>query len=286
MQTVVTPAAAPRKPMVPAEPGSCDAHVHMVGSNEHPAKSPNAPSGQFEHWMEAFKTHMSILGLTRVVFVQSISQGTDNTITALAIRDFGRGNARGIGLVADGASEAQLDSLADAGIVGVRLNYVHGGALTWQGAVDLCERLRDRNMHLQMLIRAGQNLEDIAAAIRTLPIPVVIDHMGWPDLVKGPNSPGFSLLTDLLRDGHVWVKLTAAYRFSSLPYEAADALVASFVAANPDRCLWGSDWPYLMLDGVERPDAGDLLDAFHRAVPSHENRTRILIDNPQTLFDF
>jgi predicted TIM-barrel fold metal-dependent hydrolase len=70
------------------------------------------------------------------------------------------------------------------------------------------------------------------------------------------------------------------------PYDACDELVAALVAANPERCLWGSDWPHLMLADADMPIAARLLDAFDRVVTDDATRQRILVENPAALFGF
>ena len=129
-------------------------------------------------------------------------------------------------------------------------------------------------------------MAELAPRVRALPVDVVFDHLGWPDLSLGVDEPGFAGLCRLLAAGDCWVKLSGVYRLAAAPFEAADAAEAALVAANPERCLWGSDWPHLMLGDAAMPDAGALLDAFHRAVPDAADRQRILVDNAARLYGF
>ena len=108
---------------------------------------------------------------------------------------------------------------------------------------------------------------EISDDIRALPVPVVIDHIGWPDLSLGVDEPGFQMLRSLLAEAHVWVKLSGAYRLCDPPYERADAAIRTLVTANPDQCLWASDWPHLMLADATLPDADVLLNRFLEVVP-------------------
>ncbi len=146
--------------------------------------------------------------------------------------------------------------------------------------------LKERGMHIQMLMHAHLHMADLAPTVRACPVPVVFDHLGWPDLSHGPDAPGIRALCGLLRDGAAYVKLSAPYRKCTAPYTAADEITAALAEANPDRCLWGSDWPHLMLADANMPDAGHLLDAFTRAVPDADTRCRILIDTPAQLYRF
>ncbi|MGA9434804.1 MAG: amidohydrolase family protein, partial [Roseobacter sp.] len=188
--------------------------------------------------------------------------------------------------LADGASENALDAFTDWNMAAVRLNYVHGGVLTWEGAKSMAPALAARGLHIQMLAHADRHIAQIADDIRALPVDVVFDHIGWPADDLSVHSDGFTQLCALLAEGHVWVKLSALYRLCDAPYDQLDALVAALIEANPERCLWGSDWPHLMLADAKMPQAAALLDAFDRVVPGDDTRHRILVDNPANLFGF
>ncbi len=267
---------------------ACDAHFHMLaGHDDFPlwqgrAENP-APGRDFDGWLGSYRTHCRTLGISKGVVVHSIFYGPDNAITLETTRRLGPG-FRSICLVADDVPEAELDRLADAGCKGVRLNYVHGGLLSWDGAKALAPRLAARGMHIQMLMNAHRHMADIAENIRALPVPVVFDHIGWPDIAAGISEPGFQGLCALLADGHAYAKLSGLYRLADAPYAGTDAHVAALVEANPERCLWGSDWPHIMLADAKTPDTGQLLDALARAVPSGAQREQILVHNPSALY--
>ncbi len=280
----------PQPPASLAPDGACDSHVHLVagsgefalwdGRVENPAPGPN-----FEDWLTLYRDHLKALGFSRGVIVHSILYGTDNSVTVEAVRRMGE-DFRGVGLLADGASDAELDQFCDWNMAAVRLNYVHGGVLTWEGAKEMAPALADRGLHIQMLAHADRQVADLVGDIRRLPVDVVFDHIGWPADALTPQSTGFQVLCALLAEGHVWVKLSALYRMCPVPYDQTDALVAALVAANPERCLWGSDWPHLMLADAQMPVAAELLNAFDRVVTNSDTRHRILVDNPAQLFGF
>ncbi len=281
---------AARAPRKTAPPGACDTHVHIVtASGEYPlwdGRVEDPVHGiTFDEWLGIYRTHLDTLGFTRGVIVHSILHGTENDVTFEAVRRMGPG-FRGVGLLPDGATQAQMDDFADRNMSAVRLNYVHGGVLTWDGARRMAPALADRGLHIQMLAHADRHLAEIADDVRQLPTDVVFDHIGWPADGLTVASEGFQALCALLADGQVWVKLSAVYRMCDAPYAATDALVAALIAANPERCLWGSDWPHLMLAGAGMPEGADLLDAFDRVVPDDATRQRILVENPARLFGF
>lgn len=286
-------ALMPPTPQVPrkqAPDGACDAHVHLVaGRGEFPlwqgrVENP-APGPDLDGWLEMFRTQLNTLGFSRGVIVHSILYGTDNSVTVEAVRRMGTG-FKGVGLLADGASDQQMDAFVDWNMAAVRLNYVHGGVLSWQGAKTMAPALAERGLHIQMLCHADQHMSELAEDVRTLTTDIVFDHIGWPKDALTKDSAGFKALCRLLADGKAWVKLSALYRMCPAPYTLADPLVAALIAANPERCLWGSDWPHLMLADAQMPQAADLLNALDRVVPDEQTRQRILVDNPAHLFGF
>ena len=290
LPVALAPHAEPTAPTTTLPDGSCDAHVHIMADPSeyallHRAVERPAP-GRLLDWLDRFEIHLRTLGLSRTVLVHSILFGTDNSLTLEALRLLGRERARAVVLVGDDVTDAELDTLADVGAIGVRLNYIHGGVLSWDGVKAMAPRLAARGMHVQMLMSATEHLRDIAADVRSMPVPVVFDHLGWPDLAVGTEDAGFVELCHLLGEGRAWVKLSGAYRLCDAPYSSAADVTAALVDANPEHCVWGSDWPHVMLADAKMPDAGVLLEAFLDAVPSENTRRRILVDNPARLYRF
>jgi predicted TIM-barrel fold metal-dependent hydrolase len=242
--------------------------------------------GALNEWTARYRRLMDRLGFSRGVVVHSILYGADNALTAAAVAALGREDFRGIGLVRDGADDAALDALVAQGMAGVRLNLVHGGLLSLDGAAALGPRLAELGLHVQMLVSAPRTMTQAAEAARRLAVPVVFDHLAWTDIGAGIAEPGFQALLRLLGEGRAWVKLSGVYRLCVPPWEAADGHVAALLAANPERCLWGTDWPHLMLGDAAQPDAGALLDAFHRVATDAESRRRVLVKNPARLYGF
>lgn len=280
----------PEAPAAPLPQGACDAHVHLVagpmdfplwdGRVENPAPGPD-----FEGWLALYHQHLDTMGFQRGLIVHSILYGTDNSVTVAALRHMGQ-NFKGVGLLPDGATDAQLDQFVAWNMAAVRLNYVHGGVLTWDGAKAMAPALAERGLHIQMLAHADLHMTEIADDIRALPVPVVFDHLGWPSGPLTPDSPGFQTLCALLSEGHVYVKLSAAYRMCAAPYTDAADCIAALINANPERCLWGSDWPHLMLADAELPKAHEMLNALDAVIPGSATRDRIFVSNPEELFAF
>ncbi|WP_415405322.1 amidohydrolase family protein [Tateyamaria sp. SN3-11] len=265
--------------------GAWDAHVHLLGGPQHPlsptrAENP-APGHDFDDWLALYRAHLDALGCSKGLIVHSILYGTDNSVTLEAVQAMGAG-FKGVGLLPDGADAAAVKHFADNNVVAVRLNYVHGGVLTWDGAKAMAPALADHGMHIQMLLHADRHIEGLAADIRALPVPLVIDHCGWPtDLAT--DTPAIDTLCALLAEGHIHIKLSAPYRLSDDIARVAP-LMRGLIDANSDHCLWGSDWPHIMLNGAQMPRAAALADQLS-SLTSPEERQKIHVDTPNRLFD-
>jgi predicted TIM-barrel fold metal-dependent hydrolase len=132
-----------------------------------------------------------------------------------------------------------------------------------------------------------ENFPDLDRVLGDFPVEVVIDHMGRPDTRHGTGAPGFQALIRLLQGGRGWSKLSAPYRTSVQPFPHADItpFAHALVAAAPDRLVWGSDWPHVMLD-TAMPNDGDLCDQLATWAPDAATRTKILVSNPARLYGF
>ena len=70
-----------------------------------------------------------------------------------------------------------------------------------------------------------------------------------------------------------------------LPYAEAGAFARAGVEAAPERVVWGTDWPHVMVT-KPMPNDADLCDLFFQWVPDPAARRRILVDNPAELYGF
>lgn len=278
------PPYPPERPVTQLPKGSWDAHVHLLGGPQHPL-SPNRVENppkdiDFDGWLNLYRDHLAHLGCDHGLIVHSILYGTDNSVTLEAVNALGA-QFKGVGLLPDDSSLTAVQTLANANICAVRLNYVHGGVLTWEGARKMAPMLADHNMHIQMLLHVDLHILEIADDIRALPTPLVIDHCGWPMSME-TESPAINALCDLLSEGHVWIKLSAPYRFA-VDTKYAHPIMRRLLDANPDQCIWGSDWQHIMLNSVRMPRASALLDSV-AAITSDQERTKVFKTNPDRLF--
>ncbi len=282
------PVGAPR---IPLPPGACDTHAHVFGPGwrfpyaaERSYTPPDAPAGAYLAMLDA-------LGFARGVLVQGSAHGLDNAAMLDALANHPE-RLRGV-CVAGEAQSSALGSWHERGVRGLRFNhFFRGGQLHYRGGIGLdvaktlAPRLADLGWHIQLWIDV-KDLPDILPDIRRLPVPVVIDHMGRTDAGAGAGAPGFQSLLRLLGEGGCWVKLSGAHRLSNEApdYAPVQAFHAALVTANPDRLVWGTDWPHPRVEGP-MPDAGHLLDLFQAWTPDPATRRRILVDNPARLYDF
>ena len=132
-----------------------------------------------------------------------------------------------------------------------------------------------------------RKIGEVAKQLSALPVPWVIDHMGYVPTSEGVNNPGFQTLLSMLKDGNGWVKLSGAFRVSSegAPYRDTIPFARALVEANPDRMVWGSDWPHVAIK-PPMPKIGNLLDLFADWVPDEAQRKKIFVDNPHKLYGF
>lgn len=265
---------------VPAN--ACDCHVHIFDgpSPQVMPRTYTAPPAPLDQLRRLHRT----LGITRTVVVQPSVYGTDNRTTLSAID--ATGTTKAIAVVDDTVSAAELTALADAGAVGCRVNQLFQSNTAAPDLRAFARKIAEVDWHLQLLTDVSQ-FDDFDATVRALGVPVVIDHMGHMPADKGVDHPGFQQLLRLLDDGLVWVKLSGAYRVSGgecPDYSDVDGLVEALLRANPERLVWGSDWPHPHRERV--PDDTQLLNCLARWVPDTALRDRILVQNPAALYGF
>jgi predicted TIM-barrel fold metal-dependent hydrolase len=239
------------------------------------------------------------LRMQRVVIVTPSVYGTDNSATLYGMKARGA-DARGVAVIDDKTPESELDVMGRAGMRGIRLNLATGGtndpAVGRQRLQRAVERMKSRNWHVQMYTELAviAGIKDLVAAS---PVPVVFDHFGRAQAELGPQQAGFSDLLDLVRSGKAYVKISGAYRVSKHAPDYSDAapLAKALISANPERILWGTDWPHPN-SGSGRPaaevtplfqiDDGRLLNQLPVWAPDAAIRKKILVDNPARLYGF
>jgi predicted TIM-barrel fold metal-dependent hydrolase len=235
---------------------------------------------------------LATLGIDRAVLVQPSVYGTDNraVLDALARR---RQGLRGVAVVKPDISASEVRALDDAGIRGVRFNLVdHTGernVVPEDIIPALAKTIAPFGWHIEFLV----NLDEaprFAGQISALPVDVVVGHLGYPRSGAGLWA-GAASLDNFLRlfdTGRCWVKLTGPYRVSTapdLPYVDVTALARRLAGVNPERLIWGTDWPHVMCK-KPMPNDGDLTDLIAEWLPDAALRERVLVTNPAALYGF
>ena len=280
---------APRAPAQPMPPNACDCHAHVCG----PAtRYPYAPERIYtppDATMADYRHMLDTLGVTRAVLVQPSVYGTDNRAMLDAL-DTDPERLRSVAVVPFDVGVAELEALHARGVRGVRCNIVDlkdgKGVLPVEALRSLAQRVAPLGWHLEFLMHVDE-FPDLDRQLATIPAPMVFGHLGYVKVARGLETPGFAGLLRLMADGRAWVKLTAPYRLtdSALPYAGVEDFAARLVEARPDRLVWGSDWPHVIVKSA-MPNDGDLADLFARWVPDAATRRRILVDNPAELYGF
>lgn len=275
----------PSRPRYVPPAGAVDAHCHVFGPA---AQFPFSAKAKYQPQDAGPETLFALrdrLGFARNVIVQASCHGTDNAATLAAI-DKSNGMARGVAVVDPAIADADLHALHERGIRGIRFNFL-------KRLVD--DAPKDRFLDVAARLPAGWHVvvyfeADILAELRpfldAIRVPLVIDHMGRPDVRQGPDGPdmhAFRALLDSRQD--IFFKATCPDRLDPAgpPWDDFARAVAPLVADYPDRALWGTDWPHPnMQDAI--PDDGTLVDMIPRIAPSAELQRKLLIDNPMRLY--
>ncbi len=211
--------------------------------------------------------------------------GTDNSVTLDALGKVGT-TARGVAVVNDSVSDAELKRLADAGIRGIRFNLVQAGATTVEMLEPLSRRVNELGWHVQIHM-LGDQIVKIEDVLQRLPSPIVFDHLARLPQPAGTDHPAFTVVRRLIDKGRAWVKLSGAYQDTKIgPPSYADAtkVAQAYVRAAPERMVWASDWPHPT--EKTKPDDAILFDLLAEWAPDDATRRRILVDNPAALYGF
>ena len=294
-------APLPSVPRFKAPPGAADCHVHVMGPfdrfplPDHPGYLP--PTAPVERFVEG----LDLRGLARGVIVQSSSHGKDLRVLFDAVQRYPQ-RLRGVGLADESATDDELAAMRAAGIRGLRFtghphsgpsmaNNARGKAGGHKGSVPLetlyvmAPRLKEFGLHAQLWMHCDE-LAEHAPRLLVAGVPLVLDHMGRFDTGAGLQHPGFRNLVSLLRNEDVWIKMIPQRNSVDFPaFTDVRPFHAALVEANPDRLVWGSDWPHPN-SGNEVPDGGKLLDQFAEWTTDANLQRKILVSNPAKLYGF
>jgi predicted TIM-barrel fold metal-dependent hydrolase len=277
----------------------CDSHVHVVGPADRYPQVADRTYLADVATLKQLENVSATRAIRRFVIVQPSFYGTNNSLLLESL-DALAGRGRGVAVVDPRATSARtLSGMAGQGVRGLRINLyspVRDKAPLADCFKAIAGLARELNWHIEV-IAPLKMLAENAALLARAPVPVVIDHYGIHQGYTPEQAEGRALI-DLLGMPHVCTKLSAPYRVSADPLATKPDPVwlAAILAAAPERCVWGSDWPHTpphevqMGSAILTPYRGiryeRLVDDFIGAVGSAELAERILSDNPARLYEF
>lgn len=262
---------------------ACNSHLHIIDPSFPNDGSANKQIGT----VEMYQNIATKYSIPRAVFVLAKPFGLDNSGLVSAIKSFGKDNARGIAVVSNEVSDHTLSVLHEAGVRGIRFSVWNpsNAVVSFSDCPMLAERIADMGWHVQLHMSASQILSQINV-IRKLPCKVVIDHMGRLNPTLGTADPAFPAICDLLREGNTWIKLSGPYlnTATGYPWKDANSIAEAYVKENPDRLVWGSDFPHVT--EKIKPDALSIVQTINSWLPDDTIREKVLVTNPLTLYGF
>ncbi|MEH6517344.1 MAG: amidohydrolase family protein [Halioglobus sp.] len=277
----------PSKPTFVARPGAVDAHCHVFGPGD---VFPYAPERKYtpcdgpKEKLWALRDH---LGFSRNVIVQATCHGADNSALVDALEN-SNGLARGVATVRRDISMEQLRELHEAGVRGVRFNFVKRlvDKLPYDSLAEISAKIAPLGWHVVIYFEAP-DLPELYDFFTALPTDVVVDHMGRPDVSKPVEGEEFGLFLQLLRENeNFWCKVSCPERLSQQQdyrYNDVIPFAQKVVETFPDRVLWGTDWPHPNMRS-HTPDEGILVDYIPRIATTAELQQKLLVDNPMRLY--
>jgi D-galactarolactone isomerase len=287
MALAATPALAKDSRVTFAVPdGAADCHHHIYDPRF--AYNPKAVLKPPFATVSDYKALQKKLGISRNVMVQPSTYGTDNSCVLDVLKQLGE-NCRAVCVVNSKVTDAELKTLNAAGVRGLRIQFGLGNPVSAEEVMPLAKRIAPMGWHIQCNMPPEQ-LVQMESLLLSLPVPVIIDHLGRAVDSKGPQ---FVTVRKLLDSGHGWVKLSGAYLYGGgTPphYAGASEAARAYLKAAPERCVWGSDWPHpdatKTLNPVAMPDDVVLLNLLAEWAPDEKLRHRILVENPERFYGF
>jgi 2-pyrone-4,6-dicarboxylate lactonase len=290
---IAGPVAHPKAPRVLPPPGAWDTHAHIFGPAD---KFPYTPGRGYtppDAPVEKYIALLDRLGLARGVVVQGNAHGFDNRVLLDALARFPQ-RLRGVAITDTRVAPATLRDWHKIGLRGLRFHlfsdagkpgYVRGVGL------DVFEVFRKVMAELGWVMQVfcdWRLMAEVAPVLRDISreMPVIVDHMLHIPAERGIGDANFQALLRLVDDGHLHAKVSAPYRMSAQfpDYPDAQPFHDALLRANPERLIWGTDWPHPSIAAQAMPDDGHLVDLFFAWTPDPETRRKIMVETPALLF--
>jgi predicted TIM-barrel fold metal-dependent hydrolase len=235
--------------------------MHIFGPYDRYPLSPGRGYTPPEASIAMYEEMLATIGLSRTVIVQPSIYGTDNAVTLDAVAAMGMDRARAVVVVDDAVDAAALAEMDRRGARGVRFNAVSGNGTPLEQLEALVAKIAPLGWHLQLYAHAAE----------ILALEAVL---------------AFAAMIRLLKGG-AWAKLCGYRSSAGHPYADVAPMARAMIAAAPERCVWGTDWPHPSLfPPADMPDDGHLMDKLADWAPEAAQRKAILVDNPARLYGF
>ena len=278
----------PKKPSYEPPAGAVDAHCHVFGPADRFPYHPKRKYTPCDAPKEKLFELRDYLGFSRNVIVQASCHGSDNAALVDALEASGD-LARGVSVLSSDVTDHELSQLNNAGVRGVRFNFVKRlvDSTPRQVFIDLADRVKAFDWHIVVYFESP-DLEELRPFIESLAKDqvVVVDHMGRPDVSLGPEGAEFGAFMSLLDENtNIWTKVSCPERLTQQPPDYSDVVPFAkvLVEAFPNRVLWGTDWPHPNMKS-HTPDDGALVDVIPLIAETEELRKKLLIENPVRLY--
>ena len=290
-QHVVPNSSGAEAPKLKAPANAADCHMHIYDGDRFP---PARPGPQSRMQSNATVTDYRLLqkrnGTTRTVIVTPAAYVTDNRVTLDGIQQLGAANTRGVAVLHPTVTETELRTLADGGIKGIRFTVFdpRSAAVSIDMIEPLAKRVADLGWHVQIHMRGDQIVEN-GDMLQRLPTQIVFDHMGRLPQPAPLDHPAYKIIRAMLDKGRTWMKLSGAYmdtKVGAPTYSDKLAVAQAYLAAAPERMVWGSDWPHPTEKPDDKPNDAALFDLLSEWAPDAAQRQRILVTNPEALYGF
>ncbi len=191
--------------------------------------------------------------IDRAVLVQPVFPGEDNSYVAKCARaDPARFAAVCVVDPRVPGAEERLADWARQGCRGLRLRphlaaeeAIFGAPSTyplWEAA--------DRLRIVISLLAGPRHIAMIDTLAAQYPnVPIILDHLAYPDPAAGAKSADFRRLLMLASHANVFVKVSGYHHFSHEPFPFHDCwepLRSAYDHFGANRLLWGSDFPHVL----------------------------------------
>ena len=185
-------------------------------------------------------------------------------------------------------SDSELDRLHEIGFRGLRFTTLLRGGAGIENVEHMAGRIKRLGWHVQIFVHGGTELEPLLPMLADLPVDAVIDHIGHFKFEEGVDHPAFQALVKQVKDGRCWVKLSGQYRISQTgaPFTDVPPMAEALLEARPDRMVWCTDWPHVMLWDKPMPSDADILDWVTSWGVDDATVKKVLSDNPAELYGF